>query len=110
MRALLENVDIRGAIITINALHTTKALADLLVLTHGAHYLFTIKKNNPELHQLLKSLDWDQDAQDRFTELPEKGNGRIDQRTIPTYSPLKGTITWPQVGQVFSDPPTPRAS
>ena len=32
-------------------------MADLLVLTHEAHYLFTIKKNNPELHQFLKSLD-----------------------------------------------------
>ena len=101
MRALWEEVDIRGTIITVEALHPTKALADLLGLTHGAPYRFPVKKNHPELHQFLKSLDWDQDAQDSFTETPEKGNGRIGQRTIPTYSPLKGAITWPQVGQVF---------
>ena len=101
MAALLEDVDIRGAVITIDALHTNRVMADAIVLVNGAHFLFTVKENNPELSQFLTSLDWDRVAQDRFTENPEKGHGRIDQRSIQTYEPLPGAVTLPHVLQVF---------
>ena len=101
MAALLEDVDIRGAIITIDALHTNRVMADAIVLVNRAHFLFTVKENNPELSQFLTSLDWDRVAQDRFTENPEKGHGRIDQRSIQTYEPLPGAVKLPHVLQVF---------
>ena len=96
-----KDVDIRGAIISINALHTNRVMADAIMLVNGAHLLFTVKENHPELSQLLTGLDWDRVTQDRFTEKPEKGPGRIDQRSIQTYEPLPGAITLPHVLQVF---------
>ena len=76
-------------------------MADAIMLVNGAHLLFTVKENHPELSQLLTGLDWDRVTQDRFTEKPEKGPGRIDQRSIQTYEPLPGAITLPHVLQVF---------
>ncbi len=51
MAALLKDVAIRGAIITIDALHTNRVMADTIVLVNEAHFLFTVKKNHPELSQ-----------------------------------------------------------
>ena len=101
MAALLKDVAIRGAIITIDALHTNRAMADAIGLARGAHFLFTVEENNPELHHFLKSLDWEREAQHQFTENPEKAPGRIEQRSVQTDSPLRGAITLPHVLQVF---------
>ncbi len=40
-------------------------------------------------------------AQDRFAENPEKGHGRIDQRSIQTYESLPGAVKLPHVLQAF---------
>ena len=107
MAALLEDVDIRGAIITIDALHTNRVMAEAIVLVNGAHFLFTVKENNPELSQFLTSLDWDRVAQDRFTENPEKGHGRIDQRSIQTYEPPSRSHQIAACPPSLSDHPAP---
>ena len=99
--ALLEDVDLRGSTITMDALHTSRATADSIVLTHGANYLFTVKGNTPELHDFLRNIDWDKDAQDRYAETPDKGHGRIDQRSIQTCTLVKGAVKMPHAAQVF---------
>ena len=56
MLAVLEDVGIRGSVITVDALHTTRNTADAIVRTHGAHYLFTVKGNAPETFETLTDL------------------------------------------------------
>ncbi len=46
---LLDRIDITGAIITADALHTQHRHADYLI-GRGAHYLLTVKRNQPSLH------------------------------------------------------------
>jgi predicted transposase YbfD/YdcC len=99
--ALLEDVDVRGSVITLDALHTTRNTALAIRRRHGAHYLFTVKGNAPETFQTLETIDWDRDATARFSEPDEKAHGRIDRRQIQVLKPLRGLINYPQVRQIF---------
>ncbi|MDE2925172.1 MAG: ISAs1 family transposase [Acidobacteriota bacterium] len=99
--ALLEDIDVRGAVITPDALHTTRNTALAIRRGHGAHYLFTVKGNAPETFHTLETIDWDRDATARFSEPDEKAHGRIDRRQIQVLKPLRGLINYPQVRQIF---------
>lgn len=78
-RAVLDRNDIRGLTVSADALHTQDAHAHYLH-RHGAHFVFTAKRNRPKLHAQLAALPWDQ--------IPicgtdtTKGHGRITTRTI----------------------------
>ena len=85
--ALLEEVPIAGAVITIDALHTTLDTAASIVEKHAADYLMTVKQNAPETFQALVTMPWEL-AAGRFSEDPEKGHGRIDRRHIEVLTPL----------------------
>ena len=54
---LLDRVDIAGATITADALHTQDEHARYLH-QRGAHYVFIVKGNRPKLHQQLAGLPW----------------------------------------------------
>ena len=88
---LLDRLDIAGALITADALHTQRAHVTYL-LGRGAHYLFTVKGNQPALHRQLIELPW--------TKIPiadrtlSKGHGRTEQRTVKLTSIAAG-ITFP---------------
>ena len=99
--ALLEDLNIAGATITMDALHTTRQTADRIVRTHRAHYLFSVKGNAPETFQTLQSIDWEQEATATFSETSEKEHGRVDRRHIACLSPLKRAINFPHVKQIF---------
>ena len=101
VRALLEQVPVAGRLLTIDALYTTRETARLLVTTHGADYLMTVKKNAPETHQLLSTLDWARDATGHFQEPVRKAHGRIEQRAIEVLTPPPGLLNYPHVAQVF---------
>ena len=98
--ALLEVVPIAGALITLDALHTTRDTAASIVEQHGADYLLTVKQNCPETYQALTTMPWEQ-ATGRFCEQPHKGHGRIDCRQIEVLTLLPKTINYPHVAQVF---------
>lgn len=53
---LLEGVAIDGKVITADAMHTQRSTAHYLVQERGADYLFTIKKNQPELLKKAKRM------------------------------------------------------
>jgi hypothetical protein len=56
--ATLDTVgDLRGVLITADALHTQREHAEYLH-RRGAHYLFTVKRNQPTLHAALAALPW----------------------------------------------------
>ena len=79
---------LRGCLVTADALHTQRGHADYL-LGRGAHYLFTVKENQPTLHRTLAALPWR--AAPRDTEPgSQRGHGRIESRTA-TVIDLAGT-------------------
>jgi hypothetical protein len=53
---LLDGVELRGAVVTADAMHTQKATASYLVEEKGADYLFTVKDNQPTLRQDIQHL------------------------------------------------------
>ncbi len=76
---LLDRIDIAGAIITADALHTQRAHVAYLA-GRGAHYLLTVKANQPTLLRQLKALPWnDVPVADTTT---DKAHGRQEQRTL----------------------------
>jgi len=76
---LLDGIDITGAVITADALHTQHRHAEYLI-GRGAHYLLTVKANQPSLHAQLRALPWrDIPAVDATR---DKGHGRVESRTV----------------------------
>jgi predicted transposase YbfD/YdcC len=79
---------LRGGLITADALHTQRGHAEYL-LGRGAHYLFTVKDNQPTLHRALTALPWR--AAPRGKEPgSRRGHGRIESRSA-TVIDLAGT-------------------
>jgi predicted transposase YbfD/YdcC len=76
---LLDRIDITGAIITADALHTQHRHADYLQ-SRGAHYVLTVKRNQPSLHCQLRALPWAQILAVDSTR--GKGHGRVESRTL----------------------------
>lgn len=70
--------DLRGVLVTADALHTQREHADYLH-RRGGHYLFTVKRNQPTLHAALTGLPWA--AVDRQTRR-QSGHGRAKTRSI----------------------------
>jgi predicted transposase YbfD/YdcC len=76
---LLDRIDIIGAIITADALHTQHRHADYLI-GRDAHYVLTVKRNQPSLHRQLAALPWAQIPTVDLTH--DKGHGRIESRSM----------------------------
>jgi predicted transposase YbfD/YdcC len=97
---LLRLVDIKGAIITIDAMGTQKAIAEEII-AQGADYVLALKGNQETLHQAVidyidEQLEGDlADAQEHVTK--EKGHGRQEERTylqLPAPAELPGFMAW----------------
>jgi len=52
-RELFGALDLAGRVVSLDALHTQQETARELVLEHGAHYLLTVKDNQPTLRRNL---------------------------------------------------------
>jgi len=78
--ALLELVDLDGAVVTSDALHTVRANLDWLVTDKKAHYIAVVKRNQPLLHTQVRALPWRQVPAGGTTR--ETGHGRIETRTL----------------------------
>jgi predicted transposase YbfD/YdcC len=99
---LLRLVDIQGAIITIDAVGTQKAIAEQIVAS-GADYVLALKGNQETLHQAVldhidQHLDNDfADAQARRHGTTEQGHGRAESRSyiqMPVPETLPGLAQW----------------
>jgi predicted transposase YbfD/YdcC len=97
---LLRLVDIKGAIITIDAMGTQKAIA-AEIIDGKADYVLGLKGNQETLHQAVidhinEMLDGDMgDAREHVT--TEKGHGRDEMRTylqLPAPADLPGFTLW----------------
>lgn len=73
--------------ITGDALHCQRAHADYLH-ARGAHYLFTVKANQPTLRTALARLPWAQVSGLRERHV---GHGRTESRAIKVMAALRNT-------------------
>jgi predicted transposase YbfD/YdcC len=103
---LLRRVDIQGAIITIDAMGTQKAIAEQII-AGGADYVLALKGNQGALHQAVldhinERLEGDlADAQEYVTE--ENGHGREETRTylqLPAPKGLPGFTSWERLRSI----------
>jgi predicted transposase YbfD/YdcC len=97
---LLRLVDLKGAIITIDAMGTQKAIAEQIV-DGGGDFVLALKGNHETLHQAVidyidEQLEGDlPDAQEHVT--TETGHGRQETRTylqLPAPEQLPGFLEW----------------
>lgn len=97
---LLRLADVKGAIITIDAMGTRKAIAEQII-AEGADYVLALKGNQETPHQAVvdyidEQLEGDlADAQEHVTK--EKGHGREEERTylqLPAPEELPGFRLW----------------
>jgi predicted transposase YbfD/YdcC len=77
---LLEPLDLDGAVVTFDALHTVRANLNWLADDKKAHYIAVVKKNQPLLHARVKALPWRQVPAGSSTR--DTGHGRIETRTL----------------------------
>ena len=86
---LLDRVDITGAIITADALHTQDEHARYLH-RRGAHYVLVVKGNRPRLHRQLAGLPW---ADIPAVDLTHNaGHGRRESRILKLAA-LRDAVT-----------------
>ena len=77
---LLDGLDLAGAVVTADALQTHLAAAEFLVAGVQAHYLFTVKANQPTLLARLKRLPWHRVPVLDTTR--DRGHGPVEHRTL----------------------------
>ena len=106
---VLKGLDLRGKIITGDAMLTQRKLSVQIVEAGGA-YVFPVKENQPQLLEDIQTLFAPEKCVKGFSpatkdfrsaEKTEKGHGRIEQRTLTVSSELKGYVDWPFAEQVF---------
>jgi predicted transposase YbfD/YdcC len=86
-----------GRVITADALHTQRKLADLICRDLLAHYVLTVKKNQKTLHAALAGLNWDR-ARRHVTH--DAGHGRDETRTCQVLTvPARIRVEFPHARQ-----------
>lgn len=95
---LLKMLEIKGAIVTIDAMGCQKELSRIIVKKNKADYVLTLKKNQQSLYEevsaLFKLAGTHPEIQTDSWESLEKGHGRIEKRvcTCISASPWLGHI------------------
>jgi predicted transposase YbfD/YdcC len=93
---LLDRIDLAGAIVTADALHTTRGHAHYLH-QRAADYVFTVKENQHRLHTRLAALPWPDGTHHTSTSI---GHGRLEHRTLEVL-PAPPDLNFPHAAQVF---------
>lgn len=89
--------DLRGVVVTADALHCQRDHVAYLA-GRGAHWILTVKGNQPTLHQQLTGLLWRQTPQADRT--ADRGHGRREIRTLKILSVAAG-IEFPGAAQAI---------
>jgi predicted transposase YbfD/YdcC len=77
---LLADLELTGTVVTADALHTHAGAAEFLVTRKHAHYLFTVKANQPTLLDRCARLAWQHvPVLDRTR---DRAHGRVELRTL----------------------------
>ena len=97
---LLKKIDVRGGVVTIDAMGTQKAIAEEVV-RGGADYVLALKGNHESLHRAVidhidERLDGDIEGAEELT-TTDRGHGREEERTylqLPAPEGLPGKAEW----------------
>ena len=97
-RPLLDRIsDLPDTVITADALHCQREHVTYLA-ERGAHWILTVKGNQPSLHAQLAALPW------RHVPVAhqarEKGHGRAERRTMKTTAVAAG-LAFPHAAQAI---------
>jgi predicted transposase YbfD/YdcC len=95
--ALLDRIEVSSAVITADAMHAQRSHA-IYLAGRGAHYLFTVKRNQPGLHAQLAALPWRQVPV--ACETRERGHGRAEGRTLKVTAVARG-LAFPHAAQAI---------
>lgn len=87
-----------GCVLTMDALHTVRAHASVIVDEFGAHYVMTVKENTPTLFNRLDTLDWAGVPVAHTT--TDTGHSRRERRTIQVMD-APTDLGFPHAAQVF---------
>ena len=92
---LLAPMDLDGALITADAMHTRRSTAQWII-SRGAHYVLTVKNNQPGLKRALEKLPWkDVPAVSSV----DTGHGRRVRRTVQAVE-APARVDFPGAAQV----------
>ena len=106
---LLACLDLRGIVVSGDALFAHRDLSLQIVQAHG-DYLWVVKANQEGLYDEIQTLfepvvtrpGWSAPPMDfRTAQTVEKGHGRLEKRRITVSSLLADYSQWPQAAQVF---------
>jgi predicted transposase YbfD/YdcC len=100
---VLAGLVLDGRIVTVDALHTQRAVAQAII-DAGGDYIMLVKENQPELHADIATLFSDlATVQETLTQAQttDAGHGRIETRTLIASTALVGYSDWPGLQQVF---------
>lgn len=106
---VIKLAKIAQKVVTGDALHTQKRLAQTILDEHG-DYVFTVKENQLNLYKSIQSLfapEYPKPGFGKFqtdflqAQKVNKGHGRIEKRTITTSEMLNTYAAWPGLAQVY---------
>jgi predicted transposase YbfD/YdcC len=106
---LLKMIDLRGKIITGDAMLAQRELSKQIV-EGGGHYIWAVKENQPSLLSDIAALFAIEEGETalkpqandfRSAESTDKEHGRLEQRKLTSSSMLAGEVDWPYLQQVF---------
>jgi predicted transposase YbfD/YdcC len=106
---VVRALDLRGKIVTGDALLAQRELSTVIV-EKGGHYIWTIKKNQPQTRKDIQALFEPEPCMPGFSPCPKdfrtsrtvgKGHGRLEKRTLTASSMLSEYVDWPYLQQVF---------
>jgi len=107
---LLQSIDLHGAIVIGDAMHTQRKIS-VQIVEAGGDYVWTAKGNQARTEWAIEKL-FVQEAVNLQKGAPlskdfqmasqiTKGHGRIEKRTIIVSQALNAYLDWPYVAQVF---------
>ncbi|WP_261565671.1 ISAs1 family transposase [Frankia gtarii] len=86
---LLADLNLTGVTVTADALHTQRQTASWLV-SHHAHYVLTVKANQPTLYAQLAALPWHRVK--TAARSVERGHDRLERRTVKATEVRAGLL------------------
>jgi predicted transposase YbfD/YdcC len=95
--ALLELLDVEGAVVSLDAMHCQKSTART-IRDAGADYLLAVKDNQPTLHEDIElffddALEQGDEQLLRHEMEPDNGHGRLDERRVWATAGV-GQVQW----------------
>ena len=106
---LLKSVDLKGKIVTGDAMFAQRELSQLVV-EGGGEYVWTVKDNQSSLRAEIEAAFEIEEGKTALKVMKndfsqaktiEKGHGRIEERRLVATSMMKGYLEWPWLEQVF---------